>query len=249
MSGNILSRDQKILWGRSGNRCAIPECRKKLVIDKTPDDRESIIGEMAHIKGENPGAPRYDKNMTDTQRNSYDNLILVCRDDHKKIDDQPNTYTFEKLHQIKKQHEIWVEGCTEKEIVNVTFAELEVITKFLNTTHQATEDVLTIIPLKDKIRKNELSSKSEKLIKIGMVQVKQVGDYIDKCPDIEFGEHLKQGFVTEYERLRKQEHLRGDELFESLMEFASQGRTDFKEKAAGLAVLTYLFEKCEVFEK
>jgi hypothetical protein len=249
MSGNISKRDQNILWGRSGNRCALSECRKILVVNKTPNDRESIIGEMAHIKGEKLGAARYDPKMTDKERSCYDNRILLCGNHHTMIDDQRNTYTVEKLHEIKRQHEAWVESCTEKEMVNVTFAELEVITKFLKASQQATDDSLTIIPLKDKIKKNELSAKSERLIKIGLLQVKQVGDYIEKCLDIEFGERLKQGFVEEYGRLRNQEHLKGDDLFESLTEFASQGRTDFKERAAGLAVLTYLFENCEVFVK
>jgi hypothetical protein len=249
MSGNISERDQKILWGRSGNRCALYECRKILVVNKTPDDRESIIGEMAHIKGEKPGAPRYDARMTDKQRNAYDNLILVCGDHHKMIDDQFNTYTVDKLHQIKRQHELWIKNSTEKEMVNVTFAELDVITKYLNSGQVLVDDSLTVIPPKDKIKKNALSSETERLITIGLLQVKQVGDFIDKFPDVEFGERLKQGFVAEYERLKNQEHLKGDELFESLLNFASAGRTEFKERAAGLAVLTYLFEKCEVFEK
>jgi len=249
MSGNIPQKDQKILWGRSGNRCALPECQKPLVIEKKEKDKESVIGVMAHIKGENPKAARYDTNMTDKERNCYDNLILVCSDHHKMIDDQFNTYTVEKLHQIKKQHELWIKNSTEKEMVNVTFAELDVITKYLNSGQVTVDDSLTVIPPKDKIKKNSLSSETERLITIGLLQVRQVGDFIDKFPDVEFGERLKQGFVVGYERLKNQEHLKGDELFESLLNFASAGRTEFKERAAGLAVLTYLFEKCEVFEK
>ncbi|RPJ75733.1 MAG: HNH endonuclease, partial [Alphaproteobacteria bacterium] len=99
MSGTIPQRDQKILCTRSGNRCALPKCHKELVINKTESDRESLIGEMAHIKGEKPEAPRYDDSMTDKQRNAYDNLIFVCTSCHKMIDDQPNTYTVEKLHE------------------------------------------------------------------------------------------------------------------------------------------------------
>src|SRR5208337_5236390 len=108
MSGNINVREQKILCLRSGNRCALPECRALLVIEKTVGDKESIIGEMAHIKGEQPTAARYDPTMSDEERNSYENLILVCRNHHKAIDDQPNTYTVEKLRTIKQAHEAWV---------------------------------------------------------------------------------------------------------------------------------------------
>lgn len=53
----------------------------------------------------------------------------------------------------------------------------------------------------------------------------------------------------EYERLKNAELMSGDELFNGLLDFASLGATDFKQRAAGLTVLVYLFEKCEVFEK
>jgi hypothetical protein len=249
MSGNIPLKDQKILCMKSGGRCAIPECRQELVIDKTSADKESIVGEMAHVKGEKPKAPRYDTNMTDGERNSYDNLILVCRIHHKMIDDQPNAFTVEKLHQIKKEHESWVQENLSKQMVNVTFAELEVITEYLNSNQPALSESYTVIPPKDKINKNNLSSFTEQQIMMGMLQVKQVAHYIDNNPDVEFGERLKQGFVIEYERLKNEENLSGNDLFENLVSFACQGHTSFKQMAAGLAVLVYLFEKCEVFEK
>jgi len=83
-----------------------------------------------------------------------------------------------------------------------------------------------------------------------LLRVKQVDQYIEKNVDEEFGEHLKQGFVTEYNRLRNVEGLMADELFNALWDVASgTGVNDFLIKAAGLNVLVYLFEKCEVFEK
>ena len=84
---------------------------------------------------------------------------------------------------------------------------------------------------------------------MGMTQVRQVADFINRCPDMEFGDRLSQGFVKEYDRLKNTEIMSGDDLFNSLLDFASAGITDFKQRAGGLAVLVYLFEKCEVFEK
>ena len=249
MSGNIPNKDQKLLCLKSGNRCAIPECRKLLVIEKTINDKDTIIGEMAHIKGEKPNSSRHDPNMTDQERNSYSNLIMVCRNHHKEIDDQPSTYTVEKLHQIKKEHEIWVEENLNKQMVNVTFAELEVITKYLVSNQAVLQESYTIIPLKDKIDKNNLSTATEDKILIGMLKVKQVQHYIDNHPDMEFAERLKQEFVREYEKLKIEENLSGDDLFDNLFSFACQNFSKFSYMAAGLAVLVYLFEKCEVFEK
>ncbi|MDD5567671.1 MAG: HNH endonuclease [Candidatus Omnitrophica bacterium] len=243
------AKDLKILYIRSGNRCAIPSCRKELVINKTTEDGESIIGEAAHIKGEREGAARYDSAMTDEQRNCHENLIFVCRDCHKIIDDQENTYTVEKLIEIKEQHEKWVLESTQKEIINVTFAELSVVTNYLASANFVSSSSYTVVPPRQKIAKNKLSGEVDRLIVMGLTQAEQVGDFINKCIDIDFGKRLKQGFVAEYERLKNEERIDGDNLFFSLLDFASNKSNDFTKRAAGLAVLVYLFEKCEVFEK
>ncbi len=249
MSGDIPRKEQKILCLKSGNRCALPDCHRVLVIDGTQNDRESIIGVMAHIKGENPTAARYDPDMADKERNSYPNLLMICANCHKVIDDQPKTYTVERLSQIKAEHENWVIESMKKEVMNVTFEELATVTNYLISGSTVQNDSFVLIPPKEKIKKNELSYISEQLIIMGMTQVNQVADFIAHAPDIEFGEHLKQRFVVEYERLKNEEKLTGDDLFNSLHDFASNGNNEFKNRAAGLAVLVYLFEKCEVFEK
>ncbi len=41
-------------------------------------------------------------------RNKYSNLILLCRNHHKVVDDQVNTFTVDKLKDLKSQHEKWV---------------------------------------------------------------------------------------------------------------------------------------------
>ncbi|OWK45158.1 transposase [Fimbriiglobus ruber] len=38
----------------------------------------------------------------------YNNLILLCKVHHKKVDDQPETYPIEKLREMKAAHERWV---------------------------------------------------------------------------------------------------------------------------------------------
>lgn len=246
---SVPLKDQKIIYIRSGNRCAITECRRILVLEKTEKDKESIIGEVAHIQGESPGSARYNHSMSNDERNSCDNLIFLCPACHKQIDDQPNTFTVDKLNGIKKSHDEWVINSTKQAIVNITFKELREITQHLLSNQIDLDTSYTLITPKDKIKKNNLSNQTESLITMGMTQVKRVRDFIGANPDIEFGERLKQGFVIEYERLKNQEKLRGDELFNRLLDFASGSSNEFKIRAGGLAVLTYLFEKCEVFEK
>jgi len=89
----------KLLFARSGNKCAFPRCAVAII------DGNTVIGEVCHIKGEKPGAARYDANQTAAERHAYDNLILLCRNHHRVIDDDEEAYTVERLHKMKSDHE------------------------------------------------------------------------------------------------------------------------------------------------
>ncbi|MEK6642434.1 MAG: hypothetical protein AABZ08_00875 [Planctomycetota bacterium] len=85
----------------SGNLCAFPECSTPLVDPKSG----SIVGEICHIKGDKPGAARYDAAQTNEQRHGFDNLLLLCNVHHKIVDDDHTGYTADRLLQVKQQHE------------------------------------------------------------------------------------------------------------------------------------------------
>ena len=100
---SISDRDRKLLWARSGNRCAICGC--ELVIDATEEDRESIVGEECHIVSGQTEGPRYDPSFDREQIHSYANMLILCCVHHKVIDDQPSTFTAENLRELKENHE------------------------------------------------------------------------------------------------------------------------------------------------
>jgi hypothetical protein len=97
-----------MLWGRAAGRCAEPTCRRQLFEDATETDDPSVIGENCHIVAEKDDGPRPNPAMPLEARNAYSNLILMCRNHHKMIDDQENKYTVERLHDMKDAHEKWV---------------------------------------------------------------------------------------------------------------------------------------------
>ncbi len=103
-------KTHKMLWGRSGNMCAYPDCKKELVMDETETDDPSVIGEEAHIVARKKDGPRGESDLDIEQRDKYDNLILLCSVHHKIIDDQPKHYTVEKLKEFKKTHEEWIKS-------------------------------------------------------------------------------------------------------------------------------------------
>jgi hypothetical protein len=102
----IADKTRKILWGRSGNRCAI--CRRELVMDATAHDDESVVGEECHIVAREPDGPRGHAELSVEERDSYENLILLCRIHHKLIDDQPHTCDSDYLKAMRSSHEAWV---------------------------------------------------------------------------------------------------------------------------------------------
>jgi hypothetical protein len=104
----ISDKTRKLLWGHSGNRCAI--CKAELVMSATAKDNESIVGDECHIISGEENGPRYDPDFSKSKIDSYSNLILLCRVHHKGIDDQSATYTAESLRQVKANHERWVSG-------------------------------------------------------------------------------------------------------------------------------------------
>lgn len=92
----------KLLYGPSGNCCAYPGCPFELVYD------EGNLSDICHIEALNPGGPRYnpDPNITDTDRNDFPNLMLLCKHHHGIIDQEDKDgnpyYSVEQLKAMKR---------------------------------------------------------------------------------------------------------------------------------------------------
>ncbi|WP_228648392.1 SAVED domain-containing protein [Microtetraspora sp. AC03309] len=70
-------------------------------------ERTIRLGELAHIVGQQktPGSPRGEHDLE--ERDTADNLMLVCADEHDEVDAREtlNIFTVEKLQRIKQAHE------------------------------------------------------------------------------------------------------------------------------------------------
>lgn len=102
----ISLKSQKALWGRAASLCSI--CRRHLDEPIGDGDDLSLVGEACHIVAQSPDGPRGDASMPEEQRDHHSNLILLCNIHHKIVDDDPVTYTVEKLHEYKALHIKWV---------------------------------------------------------------------------------------------------------------------------------------------
>ena len=105
------AKDIKLLWGKAASRCSMSDCRRPLVEKANDLPSTVIVGEMAHIVGEKPSkkSPRGLSSLPVAERNRYPNLILLCAHHHNLIDKNEKEWSIEKLHSIKREHELWVE--------------------------------------------------------------------------------------------------------------------------------------------
>ena len=86
------------------------------------------------------------------------------------------------------------------------------------------------------------------MLRFGRRKERLVEDYVDSVRDPEYGESIAVAFRRKYEEL-KETSLRIDEIFDELRKFAGGDHFhDASQQAAVLAVLSYFFERCDIFE-
>ncbi len=256
---SVPNRVKRDLALRSGNRCAMPSCRR--VLSEPRDDEYVMVGEVAHIAGKRGGgtpgrsSARFDPDMTDEERNSLANLLYVCRNCHAMIDARPHgerDYPVARLLQIKAEHEEAVAATMDEALATVTFVELAEATRWVTEVPPPPPGRdFSRVAIEDKIARNGLSRSSQNLIVAHLAVAPQVRAFIQELSqdDPGFPERLKSGFLQHYHGLRAQGMSSGEDLFNSMCMFARRGFGDPKTQCAAQAVLVYLFETCEVFER
>ena len=127
----IKQKDIKLLWGRSGNRCAI--CRTELTQDKSAITSSFTLGEQAHIVGEKESSARSISPLTADQRDSYHNLILLCPTHHTEIDSNETDWPVERLHQVKSEHELWVTETLSETIDHSRLAKQAIVASIVDS--------------------------------------------------------------------------------------------------------------------
>lgn len=240
----------KVLYVASAGQCSFPGCSVRGIVGATTLDDATVVTEAAHIHAYEDGGPRADIHLSLKDRNKYVNLIAMCPTHHSVIDKQPLHYDADRLRSWKKKTEEAVQQALQKAMPLVTFYELELVTKVvLAETGTVSNDYRQLAPI-DKMVKNGLSPLTREFLLSAIGQARTVNHFVQEfsVSDGEFASRLREGFVRKYREL-KSSGLEGDELFSDLLLFASGGRAELKWQAAGLAVLGYFFEACEVFEK
>lgn len=112
---HIDYKAERVLWGRAAARCEFDDCNRLLYL--SPVTQEAVnLAEMAHIYSFSKAGPRgrgpYENDAAGL--NDLPNLMLVCHDCHKKIDQDKTgaKYSAELLQQWKEAHEARVRDVT-----------------------------------------------------------------------------------------------------------------------------------------
>jgi hypothetical protein len=95
----------RALYAFSGTTCYFPGCGTLVIVFVGEEPVSNV--EIAHIRGAILGSARYDQAMTNHERCSFANLILLCKPHHNIVDRlHPDDYSEETLAEWKREHEV-----------------------------------------------------------------------------------------------------------------------------------------------
>lgn len=243
--------DLKRLWALSAGLCNKPDCRQILLIDPTEFDEAVVLGEQAHIAPHGSGGPRRISAVPAGERDSYDNIILLCPNHHRgPVDGQPNTHTEELLHQWKNDHESWVRDTLAQAIPRLQFDELQTVAERLAEADPVESTPLATPDVSKKMQANALTAATKNCLVMAVAGAQEAQRYINFTEPTRpmFGRRLRSTFMAQYHQ-GVSNGLEGDDLFWHLYHFAAGPREhNPKAMAPGIAILGYLFSTCEVFD-
>jgi hypothetical protein len=96
----VSRRTAITVWTQAGGLCSFPGCHAELL-----KDRQHLVGQLAHIVANRANGPRGDETLSEELSDDPANIVLLCYAHHRQVDDDPDTWTAERLRTIKEGHE------------------------------------------------------------------------------------------------------------------------------------------------
>lgn len=92
------------LWASSGGYCANPNCHADL-FPLFENGEVANIEELAHIIGQKKNGPRGNDDLSRTQRDEFDNIIVLCPSCHTLVDKNEKQFPVSIIKEWKNNHE------------------------------------------------------------------------------------------------------------------------------------------------
>lgn len=93
---------QRRLFAASAGYCQNPGCANELFIDAS--GKSIHIAEMAHVFAANDGGPRAKPELSEQDRGSFANLIMLCANCHTMVDKAPEAFPDFTMINWKREH-------------------------------------------------------------------------------------------------------------------------------------------------
>jgi len=100
--------DRRHIIARSGGRCN--KCRIQLFLENEFGEK-ARLGDDAHIVAASEDGPRGHSELDAQGRATSQNVMLLCKNCHAKIDQQPKRFPVATLLVMRNDHYCWVEDC------------------------------------------------------------------------------------------------------------------------------------------
>jgi len=108
---DIPQKVRYLLWAKSAGRCEFDGCNKPLWRDGLTQI-EMNFADVAHIIGDRVSGPRGNAILSKAYCSDVSNLMLMCQEHHRMIDEIVRVYPEEILRQMKHEHEERTENLT-----------------------------------------------------------------------------------------------------------------------------------------
>jgi hypothetical protein len=137
---------------------------------------------------------------------------------------------------------------SNKDMFDVRFDNVQEVLNHIAKQEASLDQDLRPVP-SDKLKFNRLSEGVRILLTAGMQKAGLVQSFFAKHSNPLYGDEIAAAFKKEYDRYRNLD-MDPDLIFRKLQEFTGGlDRGTPTDQAAVLAVLAYLFEQCEIFER
>lgn len=104
---NIPEKIKLILMGKSGGKCEFRGCDKK-ILEEALTGKSGIYSNFAHIIADRVNGPRGDKELSPKLAQAESNIMVLCFEHHKFIDENEKEYTVQMLNEMKEEHEKYI---------------------------------------------------------------------------------------------------------------------------------------------
>lgn len=104
----LTEADRRHIIARSGGCCN--KCRTPLFLENEFGER-ARLGDDAHIVAASEDGPRGESDLDAQSRASSKNVLLLCKNCHAKVDQQPKRFPVASLLQMREEHYNWIGSC------------------------------------------------------------------------------------------------------------------------------------------